>query len=46
MPVVKTDRLTLISAALLRAAGASDEEADAVPQAASTPTSPVTTPTV
>ncbi|MGX1016199.1 LDH2 family malate/lactate/ureidoglycolate dehydrogenase [Bradyrhizobium japonicum] len=30
MPIVKTDRLTLISAALLRAAGASDEEADAV----------------
>src|SRR6476619_5863157 len=30
MPVVKTDRLTLISAALLGAAGASDEEADAV----------------
>lgn len=43
MPVVKTDRLTLISAALLRAAGASDEEADAV--ATGCVNSPVTTPT-
>ena len=30
MPVVKADRLTRVSAALLRAAGASEEEADAV----------------
>ena len=30
MPIVKADRLTRVSAALLRAAGASEEEADAV----------------
>ncbi|MGY3033284.1 LDH2 family malate/lactate/ureidoglycolate dehydrogenase [Bradyrhizobium sp. USDA 4354] len=30
MPIVKADRLTRISAALLRAAGASEEEADVV----------------
>src|SRR3569623_410819 len=30
MPIVKADRLTRIGAALLRAAGASEEEADAV----------------
>ncbi|MGV7212433.1 hypothetical protein [Bradyrhizobium sp. UFLA05-112] len=30
MPIVKADRLTRVSAALLRAAGASVEEADAV----------------
>src|SRR3954471_21339760 len=30
MPIVRADRLTRISAALLRAAGASEEEADAV----------------
>src|SRR4051794_34269336 len=30
MPIVKADRLTRVSAALLRAAGASEDEADAV----------------
>ena len=30
MPIVRADRLTRISAALLRAAGATEEEADAV----------------
>ncbi|WP_246230056.1 hypothetical protein [Bradyrhizobium cytisi] len=30
MPIVKADRLARVSAALLRAAGASEEEADAV----------------
>jgi LDH2 family malate/lactate/ureidoglycolate dehydrogenase len=30
MPIVKADRLTSIGAALLKAAGASDEEAHAV----------------
>ena len=30
MPIVKADRLTRVSAALLRAAGASEEEAEAV----------------
>ena len=30
MPIVQADRLARIGAALLRAAGASDEEADAV----------------
>ena len=40
MPLVQADRLTRIGAALLRAAGASEEEANAVASAASTPTSP------
>ena len=30
MPIIQADRLTRISAALLKAAGASDEEANAV----------------
>jgi hypothetical protein len=45
MPIVKADRLTRVGAALLRAAGASEEEADALPSAASTQISPAMTPT-
>ena len=43
MPIVQADRLTRIGAALLKAAGASDEEAAPWPPAASTPTSPAMT---
>jgi len=40
MPIVQADRLTRIGAALLRAAGASEEEPAPWRSAASTPTSP------
>ena len=43
MPLVQADRLTRIGSALLRAAGASEEEAAAVATAASTPISPAMT---